>query len=334
MTDSKNFFREVPIMRLAGYTKLFLVITLLAAMQAAGTTAMAAEPLAVAGGSFGYVFEVSKGHSLDFSKLDKVHSKTVYASAYRDGLLLTGDKKGRLAAWNLKEKDGEILEDSHRGAVRSIAFSPDGSLFATASKDRTVFIWETNGLKHTQTLEGHDSYVYGTDFSPDSTLLASVGSDNKLVLWDTKTWEESKSIDAHYNAIYAVRFSPDGKTLATASADKFLKVWNVPDLSEKWEVLAHDNGVYCLDFSPDGSLLVTAGADKTIRIWDAATGKELRHVENPDSVSMNSVEFTADGKFVFVGDDSGDILEVDVEQGTIVERGKADTAVKALAVIN
>lgn len=320
-------------MRYAGYTLVMLFIAF-AAMHAASAAAMAADPLAVAGGGFGYVLEVSEGNSLDFTKLDKVHSKTVYASAYRDGLLLTGDKKGRLAAWNLQKEEGEILDDTHRGAVRSIAFSPDGAQFATASKDRTVFIWDTDGFTHTQTLEGHDSYVYGTDFSPDGAWLASAGSDNRLVLWDAGTWKEAKSTDAHYNAIYAVRFSPDGKTLATGSADKFLKVWNVPDLSEKWEVLAHDNGVYCLDFSPDGSLLVTAGADKAIRVWDAATGKELRHVDNPDSVSMNALEFTSDGTFVFVGDDSGDVLKVDVKQGKIVERGKADTSVKTLAVVN
>lgn len=297
------------------------------------TSAMA-ESEAIAAGSFGSVFEVSTGSSFDFKKLQRVHSSTVYATATRGGLLLTGDMKGRMAAWDMESGSGTILSDTHRGAVRAISFSPDGSLFATASKDRKVFIWKTADREKIRALEGHGSYVYDASFSPDGTRLASAGSDNQLILWDTSTWKQVVKTTAHYNAIYAARFSPDGKYVATCSADKFIKLWNAADLSQSWEIIAHDNGVYGLAFSPDGSLLVSVGGDKTIRVWEASSGTELRSISHPNSVAMNSIAFHPDGVHVYIGDESGELIKVDVVTGGIVESGKAAASIKSITLVN
>jgi WD40 repeat protein len=122
--------------------------------------------------------------------------------------------------------------------------------------------------------------------------------------------------------------------VATCSADKFVKLWKVPELTLVREFLAHDNGTYGLAWSPDGGMLVTAGADKTVRFWDPATGQELRSVDFPESVAVNTVVFDPDGGHVYIGDDSGEVLMIDVAAGAIVERGKAQASVKSLALID
>jgi len=41
-----------------------------------------------------------------------------------------------------------------------VAFSPDGTLLATASLDKTARLWDTATGKTIRTLTGHTGYIY------------------------------------------------------------------------------------------------------------------------------------------------------------------------------
>ena len=53
--------------------------------------------------------------------------------------------------------------------------SPDGKLFATASADKTVRIWDMASGECLQTLVGHTSHVPTLAWTPDGTKLISGG---------------------------------------------------------------------------------------------------------------------------------------------------------------
>ena len=71
----------------------------------------------------------------------------------------------------------------HTGWVRSVAFSPDGRLLASASDDKTVWLWDPATGQHQRTLTGHAGPVRSVAFSPDGRLLASAGDDGTVRLW-------------------------------------------------------------------------------------------------------------------------------------------------------
>ncbi|MDI9640244.1 hypothetical protein QM565_31555 [Geitlerinema splendidum] len=55
----------------------------------------------------------------------------------------------------------------HSEPINAISVSPDGRTLATASKDRTIGLWNLQTHQLSYTLCGHAQAVYAVAFSPD-----------------------------------------------------------------------------------------------------------------------------------------------------------------------
>ncbi|MFD7778849.1 WD40 repeat domain-containing protein [Streptomyces sp. NPDC059753] len=68
-------------------------------------------------------------------------------------------------------------------AVYDVAFSPDGSLLATAGQDGSLRLWDpATGLMVREPLDHSDS-VMAVAFSPDGSLLATGSADGAVRLY-------------------------------------------------------------------------------------------------------------------------------------------------------
>jgi WD40 repeat protein len=129
----------------------------------------------------------------------------------------------------------------HSDSVESVAFSPDGKMLASASKDDTIKLWDVATGQNLKTFNGPNpkESFNGVAFSPDGTLLAGASDDNNLYLWNLASGQLSKTLSDAPGQLIVVAFSPDGKT----------------------------NSVNAVAFSPDAKFIASGGDDRTVRIW-------------------------------------------------------------------
>ena len=146
--------------------------------------------------------------------------------------------------------------EGHTDAVRSVAFSRDGALLASASDDNTVRVWDAATGAALKTLEGHTGAVWSVVFSRDGALLASASGDHTMRVWDAATGVALKTLEGHTNAVRSVAFSRDGALLASASLDKTVRVWDAAT-GTVLQTIVLASYVNDISFTSDGSLLET-----------------------------------------------------------------------------
>jgi dipeptidyl aminopeptidase/acylaminoacyl peptidase len=152
----------------------------------------------------------------------------------------------------------------HSGGVRSVAFSPQGDTFATASVDKTVKLWKLDGSK-IATLKGHSAGIFDVQFSPDGEMIATASLDKTVKLWQPdgkllRTLQASVSFTS-------VNFSPDGQIIAASGADGAIALWK-RDGTKLQTLYGHGAVIWNIAFSPDGKTLASASDDQTAILWD------------------------------------------------------------------
>lgn len=157
---------------------------------------------------------------------------------------------------------------AHAKSTLAVAYSPNGKYLATGSLDETIYLWDTNNYKVTDTLKGHGGNIYCVTFSPDGKFLASASNDNTVRLWDLKDGKQNRVFRGHENGVFSVGFSADGNYLVSGSIDGNVIVWEVCNGEQLVKLSGHTGAVNEVAFHPSGTYLASGAADKTIAIWN------------------------------------------------------------------
>ncbi len=176
---------------------------------------------------------------------------------------------------------------------QAIAFSPDSTKLAAASRDRSVKVLDLEGNIQ-QTFSGHESIVFDVNFSPDGETLVSASKDGSVRIWRNNSTLVN-TLRGHADMVWAIAFSPDGNLLASASVDQTVKLWH-----KSGELLRTFNGhtgtVNSLNFSPKDNIIASAGQDRTLKIWNLQ-GDLLKTLRG-HSDRVNSISFSPDGTII------------------------------------
>ena len=112
-----------------------------------------------------------------------------------------------------------------------MAFSHDSKLLASASRDRTVKVWDAATGSLQQTLEGHSGSVNSVAFSRDSKLLASASRDRTVKVWDAATGSLQQTVAVN-SKITSLLFNITDSILITNIGHIKVDRTKLPTLSE------------------------------------------------------------------------------------------------------
>ncbi len=200
-----------------------------------------------------------------------------------------------------------------KGQVDELAYSPDGTLLAVASRIG-IWIYDTDTLQERALLTGHTSGVTSVSFGPDGRTIASGSWDHTARLWDVATATQKGTLTVP-GGCQSVSFSPDGSTIATGSYDRTVHLWDVATETQRGTLTGHTGPVNSVAFSPDGKTIASGSADNTVRLWDVATGTH-KHTLTGHTGTVYSVSFSLDGKTIASGSQDNTVRLWDVATGT------------------
>jgi WD40 repeat protein/uncharacterized caspase-like protein len=202
----------------------------------------------------------------------------------------------------------------HSEAIQSVAFSPEGARFATASADLTIKLWDVATGRLLRTFEGHTKSVNSIAFSPDGSRLVSGASDGTIRVWETisnasllripKQSRDPEPKQSPEPAVYSVAFAPDGRTVVSGWSDKTVKLWDAESGALRRTLAGHAGSVLAVTIAPDGQTVASASSDRTAKLWETATGKLLQTLA-AHGQPVTSLAFAPDGKRVLSGSNDG-----------------------------
>lgn len=221
-----------------------------------------------------------------------LHDDWVSAVQAKDDWILTGSYDNTLNLWSTKGKH-TLTIPGHVAPVKGVAWiSLDNQkgVFASASHDQNVMLWEwnvvANSVECVHVCKGHERGVGCVAVNPSKTQMATGSMDTMLKIWSTdvqgdkvepsaskkaKLEQENvrtpiATLAGHREFVSGVQWM-DSSTLVTSSWDHTLKIWDLALGGIKTEFTGNKS-FFDLSYSPLNGMIVTASPDKNLRLYD------------------------------------------------------------------
>ena len=182
------------------------------------------------------------------------------------------------------------------GRTLSVAFSPDGSLFATGEVSGGIHIWQFSNQQQIVFCHGHVDWVRSLTFTKDGINLVSGGDDGLIKIWDVRTGKCLKTLQGHTGRIYSVRISQNNTKIISGSNDNTIKIWDINNGECLKTLKEHTGTVTSIAMCSDENKFISASDDRTLKLWNLNTGKCLQtlyghthHIWKVDISSDNKI---------------------------------------------
>ena len=266
-------------------------------------------------------------------------------------LLASGDDDGMVNLWNATVKQeglaGKISQNlsnlklrKHREEIVALAFSPDGKMLLSGSKDGTIRAWDTTTGQQQYICSGHVGSVTDIAVTAEGNTLISLNSDaymsaDRLIKWDINTRHPFSSTFFNFKSPQTISQNASMFVVRKSGNGRKIQLWNTTKVRLRYELNGHE---FASDwwglvnaFSPDGKMVaVTSSAHPigSIHLWDIANPSKslLGRIFNPKSIQPTytfegnqhrviALAFSPDGKILASSGDCPDINLWSTESG-------------------
>ena len=119
-----------------------------------------------------------------YLEMPELYAVNALAISSDERYLAIGREKGDAVIWDMQEKKYVRTISGHESAITDLDFSPDDNLLLTASRDKTVRVWDLhNPKKLPLVLDDHEGWVLTACFDQTGGKVLSGSMDNLIRVW-------------------------------------------------------------------------------------------------------------------------------------------------------
>ncbi|KAJ5635202.1 uncharacterized protein N7484_008515 [Penicillium longicatenatum] len=203
--------------------------------------------------------------------------------------LACGSDEGKVKVFDLHKRKAVASLDSHVSLVRSLSFSPSENALLSASRDKTVIIWDARTWKTRRIIPVLES-VEAASFIAESGLCVIGGENGKLRVWDCNRGSEiteEQEAGEEYESIVSIQYLPGLPFVMTVHADQTIRLHSIEPLSDYKpgsdlpaltiirRISGNDDEIIDLAFvGPDRSMLALATNTESIRVVSVSPSED------------------------------------------------------------
>jgi RNA polymerase sigma factor (sigma-70 family) len=225
-------------------------------------------------------------------------------------LVASGGSDGTIRLWDLPQgtevarfthpRSKKSDKESDRDAVQALAFSPDGSALASATRTDRVCVWDVAAGKELHRFAGDEWGTKTLQFLPDCKSLLAADLRGGVRQWEvTSGMEIRRTMLPHrlsMGHVTITQLSPDGQRAATVNGPT-MQLWDLATGESLHPKLAREGSPQRIVLMPNRRAFVSVEqfGPKPLRIWDLAT---LTEIGAPFGNSDAPAGFTPDGNLL------------------------------------
>jgi len=227
---------------------------------------------------------------------------TSIALAPDSSMAAVGLDDGTVLLYRLADRTAVPLGFRSYSGVSGLAFHPEGRIFALATRDGRLAIYDSTTWKEMKS-GTVPSVISQIAFAKDGSSLFATQMNGHLIKISTPALQIERDIfPTDGSLVGALACSPDGKLVATTDREGHVKTWSTSDLSPVGNWQAHKGFIQALTYHPSGEVLASGGDDHAVKVW-ASGGSLVREDDSHHSEGIRALSFAPDGRLVSGGHD-------------------------------
>ena len=230
------------------------------------------------------------------------------------GVLESTSQRSVAIQWDMTT--GEIIHQfgGHSGAIRDIAYSPDGQTALIISDDDMASLLDIATGAELRRYDYPAPSSVGFALDGRTAVLANGTNGRTLDL-------ESGTLGASYGGgAMLYNILSDERSILLPISSSTLGTFDIETGQQTGVLEGHGSPPRTAAISPDGRYALTGSGEPFLILWNLETHTEIRRLTLPTTVIVNSIAFSYDNRMALAGSNDGLVLLWDISTGQLLAR--------------